>query len=60
MSSTHTAKPAGPLAPQYITGVYVPSAILVAGAAIFKQQWIPLALAVSVALGGYQFYSNRT
>lgn len=60
MSSTHTAKPTGPLAPQYITGVYVPSAILVAGTAVFKQQWLPLALAVSVALGGYQFFNNQT
>ncbi|KAM0712101.1 hypothetical protein Q7P37_011195 [Cladosporium fusiforme] len=60
MASTHTAKPAGPLAPQYITGVYVPSFLLVAGTVVFKQQWLPLALAVCVALGGFQFYNNQT
>ena len=59
MSTTHTAKPTGPLAPQYITGVYVPSAILIAGTAVFKLQWLPLALAVCAALGGYQIFSNR-
>lgn len=58
--SAHTAKPTGPLAPQYITGVYVPSAILIAGTAVFKLQWLPLALAVCAALGGYQFFANRT
>lgn len=58
--SAHTAKPTGPLAPQYITGVYLPSAILIAGTAVFKLQWLPLALAVCVALGGYQFLGNRT
>jgi cytochrome-b5 reductase len=58
--SAHTAKPTGPLAPQYITGVYVPSAILIIGTAAFKLQWLPLALAVCAALGGYQVFSNRT
>ena len=46
------------MAPQYITGVYVPSAILIAGTAAFKLQWLPLAIAVCVALGGYQFFNN--
>jgi hypothetical protein len=58
--SAHTAKPTGPLAPQYITGVYVPSAILIVGTAAFKLQWLPLAIAVCAALGGYQFFTNRT
>jgi hypothetical protein len=58
--SAHTAKPTGPLAPQYITGIYVPSAILIVGTAAFKLQWLPLALAVCAALGGYQFFANRT
>lgn len=58
--SAPTAKPTGPLAPQYITGVYIPSVILIAGTAVFKLQWLPLALAVCAALGGYQFFGNRT
>lgn len=60
MSTQHTAKPTGPLAPQYVTGVYIPSAILIVGTAAFKLQWLPLALAVAAALGGYQFFNNRT
>lgn len=59
MSTSHTAKPTGPLAPQYITGVYIPSAILIAGTAVFKLQWLPLAIAVCAALGGYQVFNNR-
>lgn len=59
MSTQHTAKPTGPLAPQYITGVYIPSAILIVGTAAFKLQWLPLALAVAAALGGYQVFNNR-
>lgn len=59
MSGAHTAKPIGPLSPQYINFVYIPSAILIAGTAAFKLQWVPLALAVAAALGGFQFYTNR-
>jgi hypothetical protein len=58
--SAHTVKPTGPMAPQYITGVYIPSVILIVGTAAFKLQWLPLALAVCAALGGYQFVNNRT
>lgn len=60
MSKEHTAKPMGPFAIQYITGVYIPSAVLILGAAVFKAQWIPLAVAFAAALGGFQFYNNRT
>ena len=59
MSTKHTAKPTGPLTPQYITGVYIPSAVLILGAAVFKAQWIPLAVAVAAALGGFQYFNNR-
>lgn len=60
MSTKHTARPTGPLAPQYITGVYIPSAILIAGAAVFKAQWLPFAVAIAAALGGLQFFNNQT
>jgi hypothetical protein len=52
-------KPTGLMAPQYITGVYIPSAILIVGTAAFKLQWLPIAIAVCAALGGYQFLNNR-
>jgi len=47
------------MAPQYITGVYIPSAILIVGTAAFKLQWLPIAIAVCAALGGYQFLNNQ-
>jgi cytochrome-b5 reductase len=52
-------KPTSLMAPQYITGVYIPSAILIVGTAAFKLQWLPIAIAVCAALGGYQFLNNR-
>lgn len=55
-----TAKPTSPLAPQYITFVYIPSVILIAGTTLYNASWTPLAVAVAAALGGYQFYTNRT
>ncbi|KAK4992574.1 NADH-cytochrome b5 reductase [Elasticomyces elasticus] len=57
--SSHTAKRTGLLAPQYVNGVYIPSAILIVGAAIVKISWLPFAVAVAVALGGWQLYNNR-
>jgi hypothetical protein len=57
-STTRDTTMSSPMAPQYITGVYIPSAILIAGTAAFKLQWLPLAIAVCVALGGYQFFNN--
>jgi len=52
-------KPTSLMAPQYITGVYIPSAILIVGTAAFKLQWLPIAIAVCAALGGYQFLNNQ-
>lgn len=60
MSTKFSSKPTGPLAPQYVNFVYIPSAILIAGTALFKATWVPLAVAVAAALGGIQFYQNRT
>ena len=46
--------------PQYVNFVYIPSAILIASTAVFKATWVPLAVAVAAALGGFQFWQNRT
>lgn len=55
-----TSKPKGPFAAQYIAFVYLPSVILIASTAAVKVSWTPLAVVAAAALGGYQFYSNRT
>ncbi|KAF5640552.1 NADH-cytochrome b5 reductase 1 [Fusarium sp. NRRL 52700] len=60
MSRNHTVKPAGLLSPQYVTGVYIPCAALILGTLVFKPQWLPVALAVCAALGGYQHLNNQT
>lgn len=48
----------GALAPQYIHGVYIPSALLVVGVAIVKKEWLPYAAIVAVVLGSWKVYSN--
>lgn len=59
MSSKHTYKPTGPFAPQYIQGVYAPSAILIVGAALVNKTLVPVAIAIAAALAGYQYFNNR-
>lgn len=48
-----------PLAPQYIHGVYIPSALLIVGTAIIKQEWVPYAVAMAVVLGSWKVFINR-
>lgn len=50
----------GALAPQYVHGVYIPSALLIVGTAIINTAWVPFAVAIAALLGGWKFYSNRT
>jgi cytochrome-b5 reductase len=50
--------PSGPLAPQYVHGVYIPSALLIVGVAIIKQEWLPYAVALAAVLGGVKVWRN--
>ena len=59
MATPHTIKPTSPFSSQYITGVYIPSALLLAGVAIAKIQYLPFAVIIAVLLGGYKFYTTR-
>jgi len=47
-------------APQYVQGVYIPSALLLVGTAIIKKEWLPFAAILAAALGGWKVYSNGT
>ncbi|KAB2569289.1 NADH-cytochrome b5 reductase 1 [Lasiodiplodia theobromae] len=49
----------GALAPQYVHGVYIPSALLIVGTAIINKAWIPFAVAIAALLGGWKVYSNQ-
>lgn len=39
-----------------VTGVYLPSLILIFGVAIAKQEWVPYAAAVAAVAGGLRIY----
>ena len=54
-----SSKASGPLSPQFINFVYIPSAILIAGTALVKPAWTPFAVVIAAALGGFQFYQSR-
>ncbi len=59
MATPHTVKPTSALSPQYITGVYIPSVLLIVGVAIAKKEYLPFAVIIAALLGGYKFYSTR-
>jgi cytochrome-b5 reductase len=49
---------ASPFAPQYIHGVYIPSALLIFGTYIVRSEWIPYAVGLAVILGSWKVYSS--
>jgi len=48
-----------PFAPQYVHGIYIPSALLIVGTAIVKSEWLVYAVALAAILGGWKVYNNR-
>lgn len=56
--STIAQKPL--LSKTYIDGIYIPSGLLIVGCAIVKKEWLPFAVVLALALGGYKFWSSRT
>ncbi len=59
MSSVHRRKPTGPLSPQYINGVYLPSAVLLLGVGVVNWHYLPAVAVVTIALGAWQVYNSR-
>lgn len=59
MATPHIVKPTSALSPQYVTGVYIPSALLLMGVAITKKEWLPFAAIVAALFGAYRIYSSR-
>ncbi|KAK3064368.1 NADH-cytochrome b5 reductase [Coniosporium uncinatum] len=47
------------MAPQYLHGVYIPSALLLVGTWILKSEWLPFAALVAAALGGYKVFASQ-
>ena len=60
LRAAHQRKPIGPLSPQYINGVYIPSAVLLLGVGIVNWHYLPGVAALAIVLGAWQFYHNRT
>ncbi|KAH7113288.1 oxidoreductase, FAD-binding family protein [Dendryphion nanum] len=46
------------LAPQYVHGIYIPSAFIIVGVAILKMEWIVYAIVLTAVLAGWKFYSS--
>jgi cytochrome-b5 reductase len=44
--------------PQYVNGVYIPSALLLIGISIVQRAWLPYAIAFVAVVGGYKLYSG--
>lgn len=53
------SKSNSPLSSQYVNGVYIPSALLIAGVALTKKEWLPFAAIIAILLGVWKVYSNR-
>jgi cytochrome-b5 reductase len=49
---------ASPFAPQYIHGVYIPSALLLFGTYIVRSEWMPYAVGLAILLGSWKVYSS--
>jgi hypothetical protein len=45
------------LSKTYVDGVYIPSGLVILGCLIVKREWLPFAVALALALGGYKVYS---
>jgi cytochrome-b5 reductase len=39
--------------------VYIPSALLVVGAAVFKSEWLPFAVAIAAVLAGVKLFNGN-
>ncbi|KAI9841015.1 MAG: NADH-cytochrome b5 reductase [Sclerophora amabilis] len=59
MAAPHQTRASSIFAPQYIHGVYIPSALLVVGTAICKKEWIPYAMIMALFFGSWKVYNNR-
>lgn len=46
-------------APQFVHGVYIPSALLIVGLAIIKKEWAPYGVIVAAILGGWKIFANQ-
>ena len=46
------------VSPDFVYGVYVPSAVMMLGVGIAAYDWLPYAIVFPLALGGYRFING--
>ena len=46
------------LAPEYLHGIYIPSALLLIGTTIVKREWLPFAALFAAAAGAWKVYGK--
>ncbi|RKF74271.1 NADH-cytochrome b5 reductase 1 [Golovinomyces cichoracearum] len=44
---------------EYRDSIYFPAALLIAGTAIVRREWVPYAIALALMLSGYKIWNNR-
>lgn len=58
MATTQKTLPKSFLAPQYINGIYIPSALLLVGTFICKKELLPYAVLMAITFSGWKLYNN--
>ena len=59
MATSRKTLPKSLLAPQYINGIYIPSALLIIGTLICKKEWVVYAALMAVTFSAFKLYNNR-
>ncbi|MCJ1455517.1 NADH-cytochrome b5 reductase [Mycoblastus sanguinarius] len=54
MTSAHQVKPGSLLSPQFFTGVYIPSGLVLLAVVAVKVEWLPFAILLPLVLGAWQ------
>ena len=60
MSIAHQRRPTGPFSPQYVNGVYLPSAVLCLAVSFWDWHFLPYTAIAATCLGAVQVYRNRS
>jgi len=58
MATAHQVRSSSLFSPQLITGVYIPSVILIVVVGVLKIEYLPFAIVASGLLGAYRIYGN--
>jgi hypothetical protein len=57
--SSQPTRTSGPLATQYVQGIYIPAGLLIFGTFIIKKEWLLYSVALAAVLGTWKVWMNR-